>query len=66
MSLSCTKYCFKKGIRTVANLLAICPRHTGFGLGHTRVASGQREPRIIVLLKQADCTGLESSVLVFF
>ena len=28
----------------MANLWSICPRHTGFGLAKTRVASGQRGP----------------------
>ena len=34
-----------KGIRTVANLCGICPRHREIGLAKTRVASGQRGPR---------------------
>ena len=33
-----------KGIRRVANLKAVCPRHIEFGLSNARVASGQREP----------------------
>ena len=37
----------RKGIRTVANLWVICPRHIGFGLTNARVASGQREPSTI-------------------
>ena len=41
--LSSTKICFGKGIRTVANLGTICPRHKGFGLANTSVASGQRD-----------------------
>ena len=47
MSNYCTKKCFEIGIRTVANLLAISPRHTGFGLANTSVASGQRDPSIV-------------------
>ena len=39
---------FEKGIRTVANLGTICPRHKGFGLAKTSVASGQRDPSITV------------------
>ena len=45
--LSSTTQSFEKGIRTVANLEVICPRHIGFGLANTRVASGQREPSSI-------------------
>ena len=37
---------FKIVIHTVANLWAICPRHTGFGLANMSVASGQRDPSI--------------------
>ena len=44
--LSSTTQSFEKGIRTVAYLGVICPRHIGFGLANTRVASGQRDPRI--------------------
>ena len=36
---------YKKEVRTVANVWSICPRHRGFGLAKTRVASGQRGPR---------------------
>ena len=42
--LSFTIICFEKGIRIVANLGTICPRHKGFGLANTSVASGQRDP----------------------
>ena len=41
-----TKICFGKEIRTVANLRTICPRHKGFGLAKTSVASGQRGPEL--------------------
>ena len=34
----------ERGIRTVAILRSICPRHKGFGLAKTSVASGQRDP----------------------
>ena len=42
-SISCKKKkkkIAKKGIRRVANLQAICPRHFEFGLANARVASG--------------------------
>ena len=35
-----------KGIRTVANLGTICPRHKGFGLANTSVANGQHGPSL--------------------
>ena len=47
----------------MANLQVSCPRHTGLGLVNARVASGQREPRIIIIehvvLLALKCGGVE-------
>ena len=42
------KICLKKGIRTVANLGPLGPRHKGFGLAKTSVASSQGDPSVCI------------------
>ena len=49
---------FERGIRTVANLRTICPRHRGFGLAKTSAASGQRDPSIIEYITSLACMQL--------